>query len=70
MRESFDRIHADGAKNGRLLVLNVHPWITGQPYRIRYFEDAMRHIAAHTTVWKATGSEVVDWHRKVAPAQR
>src|SRR5204862_202981 len=31
--EAFDRLREDGATNGRLLVLNLHPWLTGQAVR-------------------------------------
>ncbi len=33
--EAFDRLREDGAKNGRVLVLNLHPWLTGQAFRIQ-----------------------------------
>jgi allantoinase len=62
--EQFDRLHQDGGTTGRLFVLNVHPWVMGQPFRIKYFERAIAHIAAREDVWFATGAEIVDWHRK------
>jgi peptidoglycan/xylan/chitin deacetylase (PgdA/CDA1 family) len=58
--EAFDRLHHDGAENGRTLVLNLHPWVTGQPYRIRALDEALAHIVARGAVWCATGSEIVD----------
>jgi len=33
-REWFDGLYADGATTGRLMVLHLHPWIMGQPWRI------------------------------------
>jgi allantoinase len=47
----------DGAENARLLSLNIHPWIMGQPHRIRIFEQLMRRLAA-SGAWLATGSEI------------
>lgn len=64
VRESFDRLYADGVGGGRLLVLNIHPWLTGQPYRIRHFEAALAHVVGHPGVWCATGSSIVDWLRR------
>jgi peptidoglycan/xylan/chitin deacetylase (PgdA/CDA1 family) len=61
----FDRLYADGAETGRLLLLNVHPWVTGQPFRIRYFADVIDHICSHTAIWKATGAQIADWYRSV-----
>lgn len=59
--EAFDRLHEDGAVHGRVLVLNLHPWIIGQPYRIGALDDALGHITACGGVWVATGREIVDW---------
>jgi allantoinase len=60
--ESFDELHAAGETTGRLLVLNVHPYLLGQPFRIRYLEEALEHIAGTPGVWLATGSEIADWY--------
>jgi hypothetical protein len=66
MVDAFDRLYLDGADSGRLLVLNVHPWLTGQPYRIKYLDAALNHMCGHAAVWKATGAEIVDWYRSGA----
>ena len=62
--EGFDYMYDDGARNGRLLTLNIHPWFIGQPHRIKYLDQALTHIVQHEGVWKATGSEIVDWYKK------
>ena len=35
-REWFDGLYTDGATTGRVMVLHLHPWIMGQPWRIRH----------------------------------
>ena len=60
----FDGVYADGATNGRVMVLNLHPWIMGQPWRIVYLDQALGHIDAHQGVWKATGRQVIDWFKQ------
>ena len=62
--ESFDVLHEEGAETGRLLVLNLHPFVIGQPYRISHLDRALEHITRHEGVWVATGSEIVDWFSK------
>jgi hypothetical protein len=57
-------VYANGATNGRVMVLNVHPWIMGQPWRIGYLDQVLGHIDAHQGVWKATGGQVIDWFKK------
>jgi peptidoglycan/xylan/chitin deacetylase (PgdA/CDA1 family) len=67
MKDAFDRLYKDGSENGRLLVLSVHPWLTGQPFRIKYLADALQYITEHEKVWVATGREIVDWYTTQTP---
>jgi hypothetical protein len=66
--ESFDRLHADGKESARLLVLAVHPYLIGQPFRIRYLDAALRHILGHDGVWAATAGEIAGWFAANAAA--
>ena len=66
--DAFDKLIEDGAQSGRLLVLNLHPWIIGQPYRIGALDEALKYIMRHEGVWAATGSEIVDWYLKQVPS--
>ena len=59
----FGGLYADGAKNGRMMIFNLHPWVIGQPWRIRHLDEVLGHITSHTAVWKATGSEIIDWYK-------
>jgi allantoinase len=65
--EAFDRMHEDGAESGRLFVLNLHPYVIGQPFRIRYLEEVVRHIAEKDGVWTATAREIADWYLGQTP---
>lgn len=68
LKESFDRLYQDGAVNGRLLALSLHPWLTGQPFRIGYLDDALGHMTGHSQVWPAGGEAIVDWFPQNPPA--
>ena len=67
LKESFDTLYRDGVQNGRLLLLNLHPWLIGQPFRIRYLNDALDHMMRRQGVWPATASEIVKWYRSNPP---
>ena len=67
LKEAFDTLYEDGEKNGRLLVLNLHPWLIGQPYRVRYLDEALGYVMGHKAVWSATGSQIVDWYGSNSP---
>ena len=68
IKDGFDTMYRDGVANGRLMTINLHPWLVGQPFRIGYLEDALGHIMGHEGVWAASGSEIIDWYRDNPPA--
>ncbi len=68
LKESFDTLYDEGARNGRLLLLNLHPWLIGQPFRIGYLDDALEHMIRHQGVWAATASEIMEWYRSNPPS--
>ncbi len=67
LREGFDRLYDDGTENGRALVLSLHPWLIGQPFRIGVLDEALDHMMRRRDVWAASGAEVVDWYRTHPP---
>ncbi len=67
-KECFETMARDVLRNGRMLVLNLHPWLIGQPVRIRHLEDALGYIMRRPGVWAAAGEEIVDWYQHNLPA--
>ena len=65
--EGFDTLYQDGNQTGRLMTLNLHPWLIGQPFRIGYLDAALAHMTRRGGVWAATGSEIIDWFQKNLP---
>jgi peptidoglycan/xylan/chitin deacetylase (PgdA/CDA1 family) len=59
--EALDRLIADGRNSGRLLVLNVHPWLMGHPYRASYFEELLQAVTARKDVWATTTGAIAAW---------
>jgi hypothetical protein len=64
LTDSFDILYRDGAKNGRVLVLHLHPWLIGQPFRIGFLDQALGAIMRHQGVWAASGATIIDWYRR------
>jgi peptidoglycan/xylan/chitin deacetylase (PgdA/CDA1 family) len=59
--DQFDLLYKESATaGGRIMAISLHPWVIGQPYRIRALEEALAHIMRHPGVWAATGSEILD----------
>jgi peptidoglycan/xylan/chitin deacetylase (PgdA/CDA1 family) len=64
LTDSFDVLYRDGARNGRLLVLHLHPWLIGQPFRIGFLHEALGAIIRRQGVWAASGTAIIDWYRR------
>ncbi|MGH6962869.1 MAG: polysaccharide deacetylase family protein, partial [Phenylobacterium sp.] len=65
----FDRLHAEGAQSARVMAVSVHPYLTGAPHRIGWFEAALDHMLATPTVKWWTGGEILDWYSAVSPVE-
>jgi len=65
--DQFDQLYRESAhQGGRIMSISLHPWITGQPYRIGALEAALDHIMSRRGVWPATAAEIVDAWKKQA----
>lgn len=59
----FDELYADGANSPAAMVIAVHPYLTGLPYRIKALRGALEYISAQEGVWWATGAEIAERFR-------
>jgi peptidoglycan/xylan/chitin deacetylase (PgdA/CDA1 family) len=59
--DHFDTLWREGADQGRVVCIALHPFIMGQPHRIRALERGLRHIVDHDQVWLTTGREIAEW---------
>lgn len=48
------------ASGGRMLGLNIHPWLLGHAHRIKFFEDVLATLSANPLVWSASPSAILD----------
>jgi allantoinase len=62
--DSFDVLHAEGAKSAKVMCIALHPFLIGAPHRIKYLDEALKHITGHDGVWLATGSEIISASRE------
>jgi len=46
--------------NGRMLSLNIHPWLMGQPHRIGYLEEVLEFLSNKEEIWHAGASQIYD----------
>ena len=62
IKAQFDRLYLEGAENGQVMCLPLHPFLIGQPHRMRQFEEALDYVTSHDKVWLATGREIAGYY--------
>lgn len=60
----FDRLHREGRERAKVMAIAVHPYISGVPHRIRYFEAVFRRLRKQKGVLFWTGEQILDWYLK------
>lgn len=62
MTDAYDWLSREARQSGggRLLPLNVTPYILGLPYRIEAFEGLIADLAARPDAWFARGDQIID----------
>lgn len=64
VQDQLDQLYADAADgSGRVMALCVHPFSVGQPFRQRYFDQALAYVAGHEGVWLTTSDEIAAAYR-------
>ena len=46
-------------QGGRILALNIHPWMLGQPHRIGKLEQALAYVTNQPGVWSAGANDIL-----------
>ncbi len=61
-KDQFDRLYEEGAESGRVMCIALHPFLIGQPHRIKYLDDILSHIMGHEGVWQTTADEIAEYY--------
>jgi peptidoglycan/xylan/chitin deacetylase (PgdA/CDA1 family) len=68
--DALDRLLADAATLPRMLVLNLHPWLIGQPWRITYLAEVLADLKKRKGLWLTTAGAIADWHLRRDDAKK
>jgi allantoinase len=60
--DTFDRYYLEGAERPKIMAIAIHPYISGQPFRIGYLEKVYEHINKHSDVLHWNGEQILDWY--------
>jgi allantoinase len=66
VKDQFDLMYDEaGREGGRIMAITIHPWMSGQPHRIKYLEEALNYVGKHAGVWNATGYDIMqEWKKQ------
>jgi peptidoglycan/xylan/chitin deacetylase (PgdA/CDA1 family) len=68
-KDQFDALYEEGAESARIMAVSTHPYITGVPYRIKYYNQIWEYIRQFNDVLFMTGAEILDWYRSAVADQ-
>jgi allantoinase len=60
--DSFDRLYEEAKDRPKILSLAVHPYISGQPFRIKYLEAIYDYVNRFEGVVHWNGEQILDWY--------
>jgi allantoinase len=58
----FERLYAESKSRAKIMSIAVHPYISGTPYRIKYFEQVLATLKKKPGVVFWTGEQILDWY--------
>jgi hypothetical protein len=62
--DQFDQLYKEGKERAKVMAIAVHPYISGVPHRIKYFESVLRRLAKRKDVLIWNGAQILDWYLK------
>jgi hypothetical protein len=60
--DSFDQLYAESKDRPKILSLAIHPYISGQPFRIKYLEAIYDYVNKFEGVLHWNGEQILDWY--------
>ncbi len=69
-KDQFETLYAEGATSARVMAIAVHPYLSGVPHRIKYFEQTFAYLKKKKGVLFWKGEEILDWYRAIQPTMR
>jgi peptidoglycan/xylan/chitin deacetylase (PgdA/CDA1 family) len=67
--DQFDEMLMQSRDQPLVMGIALHPYLVGQPHRLKHLRRALRHVAASQAVWWATPGRICDAAEAAASAQ-
>jgi allantoinase len=62
IKDQFDTLYREGAENGRVMCLSLHPHNIGRPNAAKHLDEALRYILGHDSVWNTTADDIAEYY--------
>ncbi|MBD2294605.1 polysaccharide deacetylase family protein [Anabaena sphaerica FACHB-251] len=65
IEDQFDQLWQDGESQGRVMAIGLHPFIVGQPLRMKYLKKCLQYIKNQPQTWLTTGEGIYNWMKHI-----
>jgi peptidoglycan/xylan/chitin deacetylase (PgdA/CDA1 family) len=62
INDQFDTLYREGAENGRVMCLSLHPHNIGRPNAAKHLDEALRYLLRHDGVWATTADDIAEYY--------
>ena len=62
IKDQFDTLYREGAENGRVMCLSLHPHNIGRLNAAKHLDEALRYILGHDGVWATTADDIAEYY--------
>jgi peptidoglycan/xylan/chitin deacetylase (PgdA/CDA1 family) len=62
--DQFERLYEEGKERAKIMAIAVHPYISGVPHRIKYFEQVLETLKRKPGVVFWTGEQILRWYQR------
>lgn len=60
--DQLEQLYEQSATNGLVMSIALHPFVVGQPFRLRYLAKFLEYATHHAGIWFATSDEIAEWY--------
>ncbi|MBW4668928.1 MAG: polysaccharide deacetylase family protein [Cyanomargarita calcarea GSE-NOS-MK-12-04C] len=65
IEDQFDQLWEEGQQQPRIMTIGLHPFIVGQPLRLKYLKQCLSHIKNKPNTWLTTGEGIYEWFNQL-----
>ncbi len=63
-QDEFDVLYKESEKSPKMLIICMHPYLTGRPSRSKALDDFLNYIKDFDGLWYARGIDVANWWKE------